>query len=85
MPVLHPTMAGARGQVHCPDWHIADPDAGYVAPAKVLAMMAIDLLGDGAELGRRVVAESRPAMSKEEYLLHQKELFRCEVFDGRQS
>jgi metal-dependent amidase/aminoacylase/carboxypeptidase family protein len=82
MPVLHPNLTGARGQVHGPDWRIADPEAAYVAPAKILAAMAIDLLGDGAALARRVVADHRPAMGREEYLRRQKALFRRDSFDG---
>lgn len=82
MPVLHPVMAGANGAAHSTQWHIADPDAGYLAPAKALAMMAIDLLWDDASLARRVVQEHRPALSKEEYLRQQKAVFKTEVYDG---
>ena len=82
MPVLHPFMTGARGTNHAPDWHIGDPEAGYLAPAKTLAMMAVDLLSDDAALARRIKGESKPPMSREEYLRQQKETFRQEVFDG---
>lgn len=81
MPVLHPVMTGARGTPHAVDWHIADPEAGYLAPAKTLAMMAVDLLADGAEGAQRVLAESRPPLTREEYLQQQKARFRSEVFD----
>src|SRR5205085_881446 len=62
MPVLHPMMTGARGKVHSTEWHIADPDAGYLAPAKSLAMMVIDLLSDGAVRAREVLAQHTPTM-----------------------
>ncbi len=81
MPVLHPVMTGAAGTVHGKDWHIADPGAGYLAPAKALAMMAVDLLHDDAVLARRVQAEARPALTKDEYLVQQKALFNTEVWD----
>ena len=81
MPVIHPYMTGARGGNHSPQWHIGDFDAGYIAPAKTLAMMAIDLLGDGAEHAARIKAE-RPAMSVREYLQVQKQIFHSETFDG---
>ncbi len=48
MPLLHPVVIGAQGDPHSRAWHIADFECGYVAPAKLLAMMAIDLLFDEA-------------------------------------
>ena len=82
MPVLHPVMTGARGSAHCPDWHIADCESGYLAPAKTLAMMAIDLLANDAALARSVLKDHRPALTKEAYLQQQKALFRTELFEG---
>ena len=84
MPVLHPVMTGAAGTVHAPDWRIADPDAGYLAPAKTLAMMAVDLLADDARLARAVMERSAPALSKEQYLKQQKAIFASTRFDGMQ-
>ena len=63
MPVLHPVMAGAHGEPHSVDWHIADTANGYVSPAKTLAMMAVDLLADDAGTGRQVLEEFTPGMS----------------------
>jgi metal-dependent amidase/aminoacylase/carboxypeptidase family protein len=80
MPVLHPVMKGASGAAHSTEWRIADPDAGYLAPAKALAMMAIDLLWGDAALARRVAGEYRPALSKEEYLRQQRAIFNTEVY-----
>ena len=82
MPVLHPVMTGARGTVHGPDWHIGDHEAGYVSPAKTLAMMAIDLLGDNAARAREILESSSPPLTCEAYLEQQKSLFRTELFDG---
>lgn len=84
MPVLHPVMKGASGAAHSTQWHIADPEAGYLAPAKALAMMAIDLLWDGAEQARRVVGEHRPSLSVEEYLRQQQAIFNTEFFDAEE-
>lgn len=81
MPVLHPVMTGAAGTIHGKDWHIADPGAGYVAPAKALAMMAVDLLRDDAAKARSIQAESRPEMTQSDYLAQQKSIFRTEVYD----
>ena len=85
MPVLHPVMTGGSGTHHQTDWCISDHDAGYVAPAKTLAMMALDLLaGEGAR-GQDVLDRFQPAMSKDEYLARQQAVFRTELFDGSSS
>ena len=82
MPVLHPAMGGASGTIHGPDWRIADASAGYLAPAKTLAMMAIDLLAGDAATARQIIAADKPSMSREGYLKLQKEKFHREVFNG---
>ncbi len=82
MPVLHPVMTGGSGTHHQTDWCISDHDAGYVAPAKTLAMMALDLLaGEGAR-APDVLNRFQPAMSKQEYLDRQQAVFHTEKFDG---
>lgn len=85
MPVLHPAMTGACGAVHGPDWRIADPAAGYLAPAKVLAMMAIDLLYGDATAAASILQNHVPNLSKGEYLQQQKALFHREHFAGEQT
>jgi len=80
MPVLHPVMTGAAGTHHQTDWHIADPDAGYMAPAKTLAMMAVDLLSDEGSRAREVLDLFEPTMSREEYLDRQQAVFKTESF-----
>ena len=82
MAVLHPMMTGAKGQVHSRDWHIADFDAGYLAPAKTLSMMAIDLLCDDAGGANEVLSKHEPAMTTEDYLKRQRAVFGAESFDG---
>jgi len=84
MPVLHPMMTGAAGTHHQTDWCIADHEAGYVAPAKTMAMMAVDLLaGDGSQ-AREVLDRFDPAMTKDQYLDRQHAVFKSELFDGNQ-
>lgn len=82
MPVLHPHMTAARGSVHGADWRISDPEAAYLASAKTLAMMAIDLLHGKAETAQSIMAASRAPLSREAYLTQQEALFRTDVFDG---
>jgi len=85
IPVLHPMMTGGSGSHHQSDWCIADFDAGYISPAKTLAMMAIDLLHDDAQEAREVLSSYVPAMTKDEYLNRQQSIFREESFDGTSS
>jgi len=80
MPVLHPYMAGARGTGHAADYAIADPALAYVAPAKALAGMVVDMLADGAAGAREVLAAGRPRLTREAYLALQRGMARREVF-----
>ncbi len=82
MPVLHPMMTGGSGFHHQIDWCIADHEAGYLAPAKTLAAMAVDLLSGGGEEAARVLSQHHPAMAKEEYLDYQRSIFQTELYDG---
>ena len=85
MPVLHPVMTGGSGTHHQTDWCISDHDAGYVAPAKTLAMMALDLLTAEGARARGVLDRFQPAMSKDDYLARQHAVFHTERFDGSMS
>ncbi len=80
MPALHPMVAGAAGDFHARDWHIADPEDGYLAPAKTLALTAVDLLWDDAAEAHRLLEAERPRMTKDEYLAYQRSVFRTDLF-----
>ncbi|MCZ6635673.1 MAG: amidohydrolase [bacterium] len=82
MPALHPYMAGASGPGHSVEWHISDKEMGYVAPAKSLAMLAVDLLYGEADQAKGILKDYRPEMSKQAYLEFQSQMFRTEVYDG---
>jgi amidohydrolase len=82
MPVLHPYVGGARGTGHGPDFAITDPPLAYVATAKLLAAMAVDLLADGAAGAREVLRTARPPMTRQEYLAFQRSQARVELFEG---
>ena len=82
MPAIHPYMSGADGVGHSADWHISDKEMGYLAPAKSLALLAVDLLhGDGVA-ARGLLGDFKPAMTKNEYLSFQRALFKTETYDG---
>jgi amidohydrolase len=82
MPVLHPYMGGARGTGHAADYEIADQTLAYVGPAKALAAMVIDLLGDGATTAREIVAKAQLPMTRTSYLEFQRGIARREVYQG---
>jgi amidohydrolase len=82
MPVLHPYIGGARGTGHGADFEIVDKPLAYLAPAKALAAMAIDLMSDGAAGAKKVLASARPPMTREQYLAFQRSVARRETYDG---
>jgi amidohydrolase len=82
IPAIHPMMAGASGPGHSCDWHISDKEMGYLAPAKSLASMAVDLLYGEAEGAKMVIENHDPLMTKKEYLDFQAGVFKTEKYDG---
>ncbi|MGC2202333.1 MAG: amidohydrolase [Stellaceae bacterium] len=78
MPVIHPYVVAAQGKAHGADWRINEPQHGYLTPAKLLAMTAIDLLYGDAAAAKEILARFEPAMTKEQYLTFQRNMFRKE-------
>lgn len=67
MPGLHPAVGGIMGRAHARDYEMVDPDMAYVVPAKIMAMTVIDLLWDEADQAKKVLAEFKPTMTKDNY------------------
>jgi amidohydrolase len=82
MPILHPYIGGARGTGHAADYEIVDKPLMYLAPAKALASMAIDLMYDGAAGARQVLKTAKPPMTREQYLSFQRSVGKREVYEG---
>jgi amidohydrolase len=80
MPVIHPYVVAAEGKAHGADWQINEPQHGYLTPAKLLAMTAIDLLYGDAGPAKEILGQFDPAMTKAAYLDFQRSLFRTERF-----
>jgi amidohydrolase len=80
MPVIHPYVASARGKTHGADFRINEPEHGYLTPAKLLAMTAIDLLHGDASPAKEILAKFEPAMTKEAYLAFARGLFKKERY-----
>ena len=81
IPVPHPYMA-ARGSGHAADYEIEDTALAYVAPAKALASMVVDMLGAGAAGAREVPAKAKARLRKDAYLALQRGMARREVYAG---
>jgi len=82
MPTLHPYMSGASGSGHGADYRITDPKLAYVENAKQLALMAVDMLWDGAKAAKSIIAEFKPRLTKDAYLSFQRGINKTELFDG---
>ena len=80
MPVIHPYVVAAEGHAHAADWRINEPQHGYVTPAKLLAMTAIDLLYGDAAPACEILDKFEPAMTKDAYLALQRGLFKKERY-----
>ena len=75
-------MSGATGISHGSNFMISDKEMAYLAPAKALALTAVDLLYGNAEKAKEIQAQHKLIMSKDEYLAYQNQVFRKEIFDG---
>ena len=79
MPVCHPYTSGAVGAGHRKSYLVIDYESALITPAKIMAMVVVDLLADGGVKGREIMSEHRPAMKKASYLRFQRE--RAEVIE----
>ena len=82
IPVCHPYASGAVGPGHSKDYLIEDYETAVVNPAKIMAMVVIDLLAEHAVKGKQVVQSHRPAMTKSTYLKLQRDQAQVVRFDG---
>ncbi|MGI8549303.1 MAG: amidohydrolase, partial [Dehalococcoidia bacterium] len=80
MPVIQPHVAGASGVGHGADYRIVDYTQAVVNPAKMMAMTTIDLLANGGAEAKRVKAEYKAPMTKEQYLQTVRGFFSEEEF-----
>lgn len=68
MPTVHPRSGGTESKPHAADYLVRDHTLAAVNPAKSMAMLAINLLYDGAREGKRVLTEAGAKLSRDEYL-----------------
>ena len=82
MPSCHPYTAGAVGPGHSSEYLITDYESAVINPAKIMAMVTIDLLADGAKQAKAVKGNPRPLLNKQSYVKFQRERAETIVFDG---
>ncbi|MGH3516131.1 MAG: amidohydrolase [Haloechinothrix sp.] len=83
MPVAHPMAAsGTDAAFHSSDYFVSDHVLAAVNPAKFMAMTVVDLLYDGAAETERVIRESGPKVSREEYVALRRGLDGTTSFSG---
>ncbi len=79
---IHPAAGGATGTGHGNDFLLDDADHAIINPAKLMAQTAIDLLANGAETAQRVMEETKPPLTKDDYLTQLRSLAQTEEYDG---
>lgn len=70
LPALHPMIGGVQGALHTREFANMDQNLTYIVSAKTMAMTIVDLLFDGAEKTKEIIADFKPKMTKEEYLAY---------------
>lgn len=85
MPLIHPYCGGATGTGHGADYVIRDYENAVISAAKALAMTVIDLLADGAAKAREVKETDSPPMTREQYLVFQRQRAEVVEFDGAEA
>ena len=68
MPAIHPFIGGTDGALHTKDFTVTDFDAAVITPAKAFARMIVDLLYDDAACAKKILADNKPLLTKEEYI-----------------
>ena len=82
MPVCHPYAGGATGPGHSKNYIIADYEKAVINPAKIMAMVAIDLLAEDAEQAHGVLDQAKLPMDAKRYVTYQRQRAEVIDFDG---
>jgi amidohydrolase len=82
MPALHPYVSAATGQGHGVDYLVHDYSLAVITAAKAMANMVVDLLSDGAKVGRDIVENHTPLLTKQQYIELTNGLYGEEIFSG---
>lgn len=82
MPAIHPFAGGVSGRSHGEDLVVEDYGVAVLAAAKAMAMTVVDLLGHDARRASEIVAQFKPAMTREEYLSRMRSLQSEQTYAG---
>ena len=82
IPACHPYVSGAVGAGHSKEYVVENYEQAVVNPAKIMAMVVIDLLTDGGTKAKEVISSHRPAMKRQTYLTHQRAQAEIIDFNG---
>ncbi|MGC8633757.1 MAG: amidohydrolase [Candidatus Limnocylindrales bacterium] len=82
MPVLHPSAGGFGGAIHGASFRVLDEQSAYIDPTKALVATLVDLLADGAQGAREVLASAHPRLTIRGYLELVRGLAATERFQG---
>ena len=78
MPVLNFTFGGTAGALHSKEFAVTNPYIANIMPAQMMALTAYHLLKNGAAEAKKILAEEKPAMTKQEYLCYAEEMHKGE-------
>ena len=82
IPVCHPYAGGATGPGHSKNYLITDYEKAVINPAKIMAMVAIDLLADDAQQAHGVLDQAKPPLDSKRYVSYQRQRAEVIDFDG---
>lgn len=82
MPCMHIWAGGITGGLHTEDYRLDDPYTAYMVPARMLALTIIDLLWDQGAVGKKIIEDFHPALSKAEYLKLLKDHQKVDLYDA---
>lgn len=68
MPTIQFGFAGFSGNIHGSDFKVEDPEMAYIIPAKIVATTVLDLLKDDCKLGREIIENNKPQLTKDGYI-----------------
>jgi amidohydrolase len=74
MPTASFSMTGAEGTLHGRNYKVVDKTLQYVVPAKVAALICIDLLYDEAARAKPLISSFEPTIPRESYTKFMKKL-----------
>ncbi|MBP3337577.1 MAG: amidohydrolase [Clostridia bacterium] len=68
IPAIQPSIGGFTGNLHSKEFCVADEDAAYILPVKIMAHTVAELLANGAQKAIKIKDGFKARLTKEEYL-----------------